>query len=124
MSSLMAPPVSFSYAPELPPDPEELFPPEPELELPPLSPEELLFPPLPELELFPSEPVELLFPPEPEELLFPPLLVPPALTMAWLIICWSCSMVIPAIAALEEVVVGPAEETILFLILNPSICKM
>ena len=70
MSSLMAPPVSFSYAPELPPEPLELlFPPEPE---------ELLFPPSPELELFPSEPLELLFPPE---------LFPPALTIAWLIIC-------------------------------------
>ena len=79
MSSLMAPPVSFSYAPE----PEELlFPPLPELELLPPEPEELLFPPLPELELFPSEPLELLFSPLPEELLFPP-----ALTMAWLIIC-------------------------------------
>ena len=79
MSSLMAPPVSFSYAPELPPEPLELlFPPEPE---------ELLFPPVPELELFPSEPDELLFPPLPEELLFPPELFPPALTIAWLIIC-------------------------------------
>ena len=79
MSSLMAPPVSFSYAPECPPLPEELlFPPEPD---------ELLFPPLPELELLPSEPLELLFPPLPEELLFPPELFPPALTIAWLIIC-------------------------------------
>ena len=66
MSSLMAPPVSFSYAPE----PEELFPPLPELELLPPEPDEL-FPPLPELELLPSEPLELLFPPE----LFPPALM-------------------------------------------------
>ena len=106
MSSLIAPPVSFSYAPELPPELEELFPPEPD---------ELLFPPLPE---------ELLFPPLPEELLFPPELFPPALTIAWLIICWSCSIVIPAIAAPEDDVVGPAEDTILFLILKPSICRM
>ena len=80
---------------------------------------ELLLPPLPELELLPSEPLELLFPPEPEELL-----LPPALTIAWLIICWSCSIVIPAIAAPEDDVVGPAEDTILFLILKPSICRM
>ena len=66
MSSLMAPPVSFSYAPE----PEELFPPLPELELLPPEPDEL-FPSLPELELLPSEPLELLFPPE----LFPPALM-------------------------------------------------
>jgi len=87
MSSLIAPPVSFSYAPE----PEELFPPLPELELLPPEPLELLFPPLPELELFPPELDELLFPPLPElellpsellELLFPPELFPPALTIA------------------------------------------
>ena len=90
MSSLMAPPVSFSYAP----DPEELFPPLPELELLPPEPEEP-FSPLPELELLPPEPDELfpplpeleLLPPEPDELLFPPELFPPALTIAWLIIC-------------------------------------
>ena len=86
MSSLMAPPVSFSYAPE----PEELFPPLPELELLPPEPEEPSSP-LPELELFPPELDELLFPPLPElellpsellELLFPPELFPPALTIA------------------------------------------
>ena len=109
MSSLIAPPVSFSYAPECPPLPE--------LELPPLSPEEL-FPPLPELELFPSEPLELLFPPEPLELLFPALLA-----MAWLIICCNCSIVMPE-TALEEDVGRAAEETMRFRILNPSICRI
>ena len=92
MSSLMAPPVSFSYAP----DPEELFPPLPELEL---------------------------LPPEPDELLFPPELFPPALTMAWLIICWICSSVTPD-TALEEDVGKAAEDTMRFRILNPSICRI
>ena len=64
MSSLMAPPVSSSYAPEL-------FPLLPELELLPPEPEELLFPP--ELELLPPEPLEPLLPPE---------VFPPALTIA------------------------------------------